>query len=516
MEKLYGDKKNTALLLIISAILGIAFNVLFYKYRFGINYLIYMSMILAATFWALTFKKDFNKNIYLFMSACILLLAAGYFISANEFFHVLNFMLIPVLYYLAILLSIGSEHLLTDLFVYTFVPITHMDKFIKCGAGLMRTQRNSKNKVAGNILLGVFFSACALVFIIPLMLNADKAFNVLFLKFFDFEISVDTIIQIILFLIIAFYGFALIYFIFHGLQRKSVYQPYYAPADVNQQNPPYQNTTDHNAYAYTLLTFVIVIGIVFLSFSFIQILYLFLKVGAGLPADFTYANYAREGVFQLWGLTAMNIIIVLVCEFLSRKITVIAPKIYNILFSVYILINFSMTASAFYKMMLYESAFGLTRARMLVFLHLVLQTVLLLALLYKIWVKKFPFLKTALIFTLLFYIGVNYINIDKIIAQRNIARYETTGDIDLEYLVENLSNEAFETVYQIGIDKLGYESGKGYELQSIDKYPSEEEYNKALNLYLIFDKQSEVKRYYSDMRWQEYNLTAQRLIQRLK
>ncbi len=513
MEKLYGDKKNTALLLIISAILGVAFNVLFYKYRFGINYLIYMAMILAATFWALTFKKDFNKTVYLMMSAGIFLLAAGYFISSNEFFHALNFMLIPILYYLAILLSVGSEHLLTDLFVYTFVPISHMDKFIKCGAGLLRTQRNGKNKVAGKILLGVLLSACALVFIIPLMLNADKAFNVLFLKIFNFKISVDTIIQFILFLIVAFYGFALIYFIFHGLQRNSVYQPYYAPADENQQNQPYQNTADHNSYAYTLLTFVIVVGIVFLSFSFIQILYLFLKVGAGLPADFTYANYAREGVFQLWGLTAMNIVIVLVCEFLSRKITVIAPKIYNILFSVYILINFSMTASAFYKMMMYESAFGLTRARILVFLHLILQTVLLLALLYKIWEKRFPFLKTALIFTLIFYIGVNYINIDKIVAQRNIARYEATGDIDLQYLVEGLSNDAFETVYQFAIDKLGYEPGKEYTLQLIDMYPPEAEYDKALKLYQIYDKQGEVKRYYNNMHWQEYNLTAQRLIQ---
>lgn len=513
MEKLYGNKKNTALLLIFSAILGIAFNVLFYKYRFGVNYLIYITMILAATYWAMTFKEGFNKQIYLFMAACILLLSAGYLISTNELFHALNFLLIPFLYYLGILLSLSSEKIIIDFFIYTIVPLAHMDKFIKCGAGLIRTQRSGKNKLTGKILLGVLLSACALVFIIPLMLTADKAFNILFLKLFDFKISADMIIQIILFLLVAFYGFALIYFIFHGLQKKSVYEPYFM-ANQNQAPAPYpKNESDRNTYAYTLLTFLIVVGIVFLSFAFIQILYLFLKIGAGLPNNFSYANYAREGVFQLWGLTVMNITIVFTCEYLSRKITVISSKVYNILFSVYVLINFSMTASSFYKMMMYESEFGFTRSRVLVFLYLIFQTILLLALLYKIWVRNFPFLKVAIIFTLIFYIGVNYINIDKIVAQRNIARYEITGDLDIIYLINNLSNDAFDTVYQFGVDKLGYEPDKVYTIQPVENYASEAEYDKASMLYVISGKQHEIQRYYSYMQWQEFNLRAQHLIQ---
>lgn len=512
MQKLYGDKKNTALLLTFSAVLGAAFDILFYEYRLGANYLIYITMILTATYWALTFKEKFNRQIYLFTAACILLLSAGYLFSSNELFHALNFLLIPFLYYLGILLSLNSDKIIADLFIYVFVPLAHMDKFVRCGAGLIRLRKNEKNRPAGKILLGVLLSACALIFIIPLMLTADKAFNILFFKFFDFEISADIIIQIILLLLVAFYGFALIYFIYHGIQKKPDYGVGFM-SDQNQDSAFYQKTEpDRNAYAYTLLTFLIVVGIVFLSFAFIQILYLFLKVGAGLPEDFSYAIYAREGVFQLWGLTVMNIAIVFVCEFLSRKITAISAKIYNILFSVYVLVNFSMTASAFYKMMMYESAFGLSRARALVFLYLIFQIILLIALLYKIWVRNFPFLKAAFIFTLLFYIGVNYLNVDKIVAQRNIARYETTGSIDLMYLINDLSNDAFETVYQFGTEQLGYRPDQEYTITTPENYASVQEYEKAAMLYRISGKQSEVKRYYSDMRWQEYNLTAQRLI----
>ena len=60
MEKLFGIKKNTALLCLFSTLLGIMFNVLFYRYRFGINYPIFMAMILISTFWALSFKEYFN------------------------------------------------------------------------------------------------------------------------------------------------------------------------------------------------------------------------------------------------------------------------------------------------------------------------------------------------------------------------------------------------------------------------------------------------------------------------
>jgi hypothetical protein len=171
-----------------------------------------------------------------------------------------------------------------------------------------------------------------------------------------------------------------------------------------------------------------------------------------------------------------------------------------------------MTASPFYKMMMYESAFGLSRARVLVFLYLILQTVLLIAMLYKIWLKNFPFLKAAFVFTIVFYIAVNYINIDKIVAERNIERYEKTGNIDFMYLINNLSGDAFETVYQFGVDRLGYQPDQEYTIEMPENYVTEQDYEKAAMLYRISGKQREIKRYCSGMRWQEYNLTAQRLI----
>ena len=504
MEKLYGNKKNTILLLSCSAVLGILFNMLFYKYRFGINYPIYLALILAMTYWALTFREDFKKNNYLFMSAALMLIASNFLLTKNELLLGLDFVSVPILYFITVIISLTKEDKLgVSFFAHTLVPLLHMDKFVRCAAGLMRTTNEGKKKVTGKILLGVLFSALALIIILPLMLSGDAAFSVLFNKLFDFEISSDTVIQTIIFMVITLYSFGFIYYVFH----KKISEHDLLIEDIKAKLP----LKDPNDFAYTLLTFLCLIGIVFLSFAVVQILYLFAKVNANLPSDFSYAVYARSGFFQVWILTVINMLIILASEKKSQKITLVKARIFHILFSAYVLINFAMTASAFYKMMMYESAYGLTRARLLVFVILILQTIVLSMLLYKIWIKEFHFIKIALILTLIFFIGVNYMNIDAIVARRNLARYEITQELDVDYLFESLSDDALQVLYDYGVDEFNYDPNMRYSKPKVSNYYNPPpDFIKAKYLYMLSNELRANRITYRHLDWREYNTVDSR------
>ncbi len=500
MEKLYGNKKNSIMLLSCSAVLGIVFNVLFYQYRFGINYPIYLALILAMTYWALTFREDFNRKTYLFMSVAMMLIAANFCFSKNDILLFLDFMSVPVLYVLTVILSLKKDDPVGIAFVsQAFIPVVNMDKFVRCAAGLMRTTNEGKKKVTGKILLGVLFAALALIIILPLMISGDQAFSVLFNKFIDIEITIDTVIQTVLFVIVALYSFGFIYFVYHKKKEKDT---------VAEELKMQLTEKDPNTFAYTLLTFLIVIGVVFLSFALVQILYLFAKINASLPANFSYAEYARSGFFQVWILTVINMAIILGGEKVSRAITLVRARMFHIVFSVYVVINFAMTASAFYKMMMYESAYGLTRSRLLVFIILILQTLILLMLMYKIWIKSFRFFTISLILTLAFFIGVNYMNIDAIVANRNLARFETTQQLDVNYLFYFLSDDALPVLYDYAINNFGY--------AELHYFPDPEwkdtengadyEYIKASYVAKLFDALHANRITYRGLNWREYNI----------
>ena len=59
------------------------------------------------------------------------------------------------------------------------------------------------------------------------------------------------------------------------------------------------------------ITALAVIGVVYLLFCMVQISYLFTG-GFTLPAEYSYAGFARQGFFQLLFVSALNLLLVLV------------------------------------------------------------------------------------------------------------------------------------------------------------------------------------------------------------
>ena len=95
------------------------------------------------------------------------------------------------------------------------------------------------------------------------------------------------------------------------------------------------------------ITIMSLLSLLYLLFSGIQIFGLFLGK-MQLPEGYTYAQYAREGFFQLLAVSILNLILVLVCLSLFRE-----SKVLKVIMTIMSLCTFIMIASSVMRMIIY-------------------------------------------------------------------------------------------------------------------------------------------------------------------
>ena len=95
------------------------------------------------------------------------------------------------------------------------------------------------------------------------------------------------------------------------------------------------------------------------------------------------------------------------------------------------------------RMYFYESAFGYTILRLLVYITLFTEAVMLVPTIFYALDRKIDIVKTYFTIIISAYVITNLSNINNIVAQRNVDRYFETGKLDMYYLK-----------YEIGIDAI--------------------------------------------------------------
>ncbi|HOA20214.1 MAG TPA: DUF4173 domain-containing protein, partial [Sedimentibacter sp.] len=231
---------------------------------------------------------------------------------------------------------------------------------------------------------------------------------------------------------------------------------------------------------------------VYTIFIVIQFKYLF--SGGILPNGLNYSEYARRGFFELVVLSVLNIALILLTTYL------LSDKIYEnknkwALFTKLMLIYLCATtgillASSYYRMSLYDSAYGFTRLRVLVYIFLFFETVGLIATSVYIIKHNFNILAVYAAVGLTFYLTLNIIKIDEIIAKRNIDMYISgqAEEIDIDYLM-NLSQDALPQIIRLSESDV-----------------------QIMTRVKTIDFLKDMSAYYAQMEnnWQSYNLTIEK------
>ena len=163
---------------------------------------------------------------------------------------------------------------------------------------------------------------------------------------------------------------------------------------------------------------------IYLLFAGIQIFGLFLGK-LQLPKGYTYAQYAREGFFQLLAVSIINLILVLACMNYFRE-----SKVLKVILTVMSLCTYIMIASSAVRMIMYINTYDLTFLRILVLWTLGLLALLFLGIMINIFKERFPLYRYSIVIVTVLYLVLSFSHPDYIIASVNTNK----SNVDYYYL----------------------------------------------------------------------------------
>lgn len=406
-------------------LIAIWHSILFYEKTFGISVILFTIPLLIFIYKVLEKKQKIKNKTGLLFIIPILLLSLTYTIFNNSFFNVLNILVITILFTLMYIYTIKPtnkiEDLLNEIILLLIEPLTKVSQIYNLTIKKWISPTKEKTEIKG-IIKSILIVLPIILIIIILLSSADAVFANLFHFVTDFleNISIPKFLRILFFrciplVIIFFYLAGTINFLLYNYEKIKTISP-------NNQI---------NIETKTIKLLLISLNCIYIIFDIIQIHSLFLH---RISMDMTYAEYARQGFFQLMLVSVINLIIILVAKKMETKNTDKENQCINRMSIFMIVLTFIIIVSSFLRMYMYESEYGYTLLRLLVYLTLITETILLIPTIIYIYNSKINILKYYLIIIISMYTLVNFINVDYLIAKNNIARYYKTEKIDLDYL----------------------------------------------------------------------------------
>ena len=481
MEHTNITAREIRLFAILALVAGIIFDYLFFGKAIGVSYPLFVA-VFYCVFWVASHKRvSFQIDFGWFLFIPILLLSAAFALHSNPVLLARNFVLIPLLLFLQTTLLVYG---------YEWSSVRCVGRFI--GRLLSRFFDNApkvflevislakvayrmapeKRKTLKNILIGLIISAPLLLIVIALLAEADTVFQNVIADIFKSLEFIDSIpfaehVGVIGIITVLLFGYLAV------VLRAEVEG---VPAPAERGTGGWDTTI--------VVTVLVMVNAVYILFCGIQFTYLFggEEVIRSIP-NYTYAEYARRGFSELIVVTVINLSILLIGLRVTKNDGKL-DRLVLVLRCLLVLCTVIMLYSAHLRLKLYEEAYGYTYARIFAHTFIALLFVLFILTLYKFWRRDFPLLKAFAIAALLTYTTLNYLNVDAVIARKNVDRYFTTGKIDLDYLQE-LSYDAIPELRRLSAADSG----------DVDK--------KKVEAFLR-DKQTELS---SRSHWQSYNLS---------
>lgn len=162
------------------------------------------------------------------------------------------------------------------------------------------------------------------------------------------------------------------------------------------------------------------LSLLYIVFSGIQIVYLFMR-RMQLPAGYTYAEYAREGFFQLLAVSLINLVIVLIGLYYFKS-----SKVLKVMLTVMSFCTFIMIASSAMRMMIYIMYYYLTFLRIFVLWSLAVLFLLFVGVIAYIAKESFPLFRYSMVVVTCLYIALSFSHPDYWIAKVNLDSTKAT------------------------------------------------------------------------------------------
>ncbi len=314
----------------------------------------------------------------------------------------------------------------------------------------VRTQRNPGQRkkvfsIIGAIILGVIIAIPILLLFGKLLSSADSTFakNIeAFLNFFKFD-SVEAFWP--QFFIVLFFFWGLAGLLFYMLSRSHRVEP--VEPDKALLDPFLPNLT-----AIIVLA---LINLMFLLFIIGQWHIFFGGIANVREGAYNFSSYAVEGFNQLMVVAS----IAAVLHYLFASVTKRESRKERVTFSITATLLLAQVGlilvSAFKRLLMYETAYGFTRSRMVAHVFMVFLALLLVALAAMELSKNLKRLALVLVVSVfLFGITLWTVNVDKTITRLNIEQATlvltewSSARLDGSYLAVSVSEDAVPELYK--------------------------------------------------------------------
>lgn len=411
--------------LILCLLVGVVAEEAFFMHQIGISYFVFIVFFYSLFYWRFrSFPFSHQRFGYLLLIS-IWILAASYSLYDTALFYGLNILVIPALvaFHLVLITSpkkIEWNHLS---FIFYIVQrlvdgIRYNATFIKFISKLPKENSNQRHfDVWKKILIGMGISVPFLAIIVGLLVSADTQFARILgniPSFLTFRGDLVFRSVVILIFTLLFFGFMQVLFLrkIEIARKDGIMKPISMDGVIT-------------------LTVLLLFDLVYIVFVAVQFRYFFSgTLGDGL----TYAEYARRGFFELLFVTLINLTVTIAVIYTTKGIQGLLKKTIRLALTVLVLSSGVILISAFKRMMMYEDAYGYTFLRVLVHSFMIFLMMILAYTLAKIWLEKLSLFHFYFISALIYYVGINIINLDRIVVEQNMVRYEETKKIDVAYL----------------------------------------------------------------------------------
>lgn len=219
---------------------------------------------------------------------------------------------------------------------------------------------NEKNGTVGKsglaILLGLGLAVPVLLIVLPLLSQADAGFELLVgdLVRYMQEHLLSVFLRLLFSVPVSLYLYGLI---FGGITGRNTDM-------VKVEQLQETRKAARRVPDMAITTVLVILCLVYLLFIGLQGNYLFAAFQGSLPEEFTYAEYARRGFFELCQIGAWNLILLGLCHLFSRNGSQ-ENKLLQILTIVLSVQTLLLLFTAVSKLAMYIDVYGLTVNRVL-------------------------------------------------------------------------------------------------------------------------------------------------------
>lgn len=331
-----------------------------------------------------------------------------------------------------------SNFMIADIFKSAVVM--PFSSFGKMFTGMFASKNKSVSKTFLKIILGLIVAVIPTVIVVSL-LSFDSDFTKLLNSVFSVKLfsSSDWFTSLLFGIPVGMY----LYGIFiSSADKKCDY--------ISKESCERSAVSMKISPCITACTAVMPIFFVYILYFVSQFKYFCSAFTDVLPENYSYAEYARSGFFQLLAVTVINALIILALILFSKQnsnFEKIILKIVTILFSLATLI---LICSALSKMLMYINYYGLTPKRVYTSWFMVTLSLIVVAVIVKQIVGKLKLIPIATIICVVMVAVLSLGRVDSFIAKYNVDKYinNELPSVDIA-LLDNLSEDSIEHMVRL-------------------------------------------------------------------